>query len=87
MDSYRRVGWHGRRTAARRDDGGLYAAPAVECDESRIDFRLQTRLPGQEGREFRRSTRDYARGKPVSVGLLGNTGRCLFRTGEPRNYA
>ena len=53
-----------------------YSCIAVECDESRIDFRLRTRYVDHKARsldealEIIESAR--ARGEAVSVGLLGN---------------
>jgi urocanate hydratase len=45
---------------------------AVECDESRIDFRLRTRYLDQKATNLDEALAAVRAGKPVSVGLLGN---------------
>ncbi|KGI83401.1 urocanate hydratase, partial [Exiguobacterium mexicanum] len=49
---------------------------AVECDESRIDFRLRTRYVDKKATSLDEALQYIeeakATGKPVSVGLLGN---------------
>src|SRR3954452_15681645 len=45
---------------------------AVECDESRIDFRLRTRYLDHKAATLAEALELVRSGKPVSVGLLGN---------------
>ncbi|QJW93841.1 urocanate hydratase [Frigoriglobus tundricola] len=45
---------------------------AVECDESRIDFRLRTRYLDRKASSLDEALAIVREGKPVSVGLLGN---------------
>jgi urocanate hydratase len=45
---------------------------AVECDESRIDFRLRTRYLDRKANSLDEALAVVREGKPVSVGLLGN---------------
>ena len=45
---------------------------AVECDESRIDFRLRTRYLDRKAKTLDEALAIVREGKPVSVGLLGN---------------
>jgi urocanate hydratase len=45
---------------------------AVECDESRIDFRLRTRYLDRKAANLDEALAIVRAGKPVSVGLLGN---------------
>ncbi|ANN77590.1 urocanate hydratase [Bordetella flabilis] len=54
---------------------------AVECDESRIDFRLRTRYIDVKANSLdealQRLERSRAEGRPVSIGLLGNAADVL----------
>jgi urocanate hydratase len=54
---------------------------AVECDESRIDFRLRTRYIDVKANSLddalQRLERARAEGRPVSIGLLGNAADVL----------
>jgi len=45
---------------------------AVECDETRIDFRLRTRYLDRKAKNLDEALAIVRDGKPVSVGLLGN---------------
>ncbi|AMV24530.1 Urocanate hydratase [Gemmata sp. SH-PL17] len=45
---------------------------AVECDETRIDFRLRTRYLDRKANSLDEALALVRSGKPVSVGLLGN---------------
>jgi urocanate hydratase len=49
-----------------------FALLAVECDESRIDFRLRTRYLDRKAKSLDEALAIAREGKPVSVGLLGN---------------
>ena len=54
---------------------------AIECDESRIDFRLRTRYVDQKARTLDEALamveQAHAEGRAVSVGLLGNAGELV----------
>src|SRR5215216_4894157 len=45
---------------------------AVECDETRIDFRLRTKYLDRKATSLDEALAIMREGKPVSVGLLGN---------------
>ena len=89
LDPHRRSRRHGRRAAARRDDGGRVVL-AVECQPSRIDMRLRTALPRRPGR--RASTRrsrsidaSAAVGRAASrSALLGNAAEVFPELGAAR---
>ncbi|MCI0701136.1 MAG: urocanate hydratase [Planctomycetia bacterium] len=49
-----------------------FAMLAVECDESRIDFRLRTRYLDRKAKSLDEALAIVRERKPVSVGLLGN---------------
>jgi urocanate hydratase len=49
-----------------------FAMLAVECDESRIDFRLRTRYLDRKAANLDEALAIVREGRPVSVGLLGN---------------
>src|SRR5262245_48883457 len=49
-----------------------FALLAVECDESRIDFRLRTRYLDRKAKSLDEALAIVREGKPVSVGLIGN---------------
>ncbi|MCS6864299.1 MAG: urocanate hydratase [Gemmataceae bacterium] len=49
-----------------------FAMLAVECDESRIDFRLRTRYLDRKTHSLDEALAWVRQGRPVSVGLVGN---------------
>lgn len=67
-----------------------FSVLAVECDESRIDFRLRTRYLDVKARTIPEAMefikRSHEAGKPISVGLLGNAAD-VFTEMVKQNYS
>ena len=67
-----------------------YSMLCIECDETRIDFRLRTRYLDQKASDLDEALAMISQacesGKPTSVGLLGNGGEILPRLVEMGIY-